>query len=192
MRARVNKRHKRQVIYKGNFLQFIQKGEWEFVKRSNCTAIVIIVPQTDDGQVVFIEQYRAPVDKKVIEFPAGLVNDGPHKRKESIVTAAKRELLEETGYRAKSMKLILEGPVSSGSSADIVSIFMAVGAHKVSNGGGDAFESIIVHKIPFEQTDQWLDKMRGKGCLVEPKIYTGLYFLSLYNRKSLHKKISTA
>lgn len=184
MRAQTNCKAKRKIIHEGQFLRFVCKGDWEYVERNNCSAIVIIVAMTEDDHVIFVEQYRPPVGKKAIEFPAGLVNDRGHKKKESILSAAKRELLEETGYQAGRMVKILEGPVSSGSSADMVTIVQAKNVRKVSGGGGDEFESIIVHAVPLDDTDQWLTKMRRKGYLIEPKIYTGLYFLLKQNLRN--------
>ena len=71
----------------------------------------------------------------VIEFPAGLINDQGKKRKESLVAASRRELLEETGYTAKKFIKLLDGPASGGSSADILNIVRAQGLQKVAKGG---------------------------------------------------------
>lgn len=182
MRAKINKKVKKQIVYNGKFLQLIRKGEWEYAQRNNCSAIVIIVALTDEKRVLFVEQYRPPVGRKAIEFPAGLVNDGKSKRKESVLTAAKRELLEETGYKAGKIIKLLDGPVSSGSSADMVTMVHAQNLKKVGCGGGDELESIIVHEVSLNETDRWLEKMRRKGFLIEPKIYTGLYFLKRKNQ----------
>ena len=184
MRALINKKFKQKIIHDGKFLRLCRKGQWEFVQRNNCSGIVIIAAITEDDRILFVEQYRPPVGKEVIEFPAGLANDHGKKRKESALSAAKRELLEETGYRAKKWVKILEGPVSSGSSSDLVTLFLAYNAQKVAVGGGDDLESIIVHAVSIKNVDQWLAKMKRKGCLIEPKIYTGLYFLKTYNRVS--------
>ncbi|MBN1870676.1 MAG: NUDIX hydrolase [Candidatus Omnitrophica bacterium] len=180
--SKVLKRLKKKIIYNGKFLRFIKEGEWEYVKRSNCRAIVIIVAMTDDKRVLFVEQYRPAVGKKVIEFPAGLVGDHGSNKTESIMRAAKRELLEETGYQAGKITKIIEGPVSSGCCADIVTMVRAQDLRKVSCGGGDELEWIIVHEVPLNKTDPWLNRMRRKKYLVEPKIYTGLYFLKTYNK----------
>lgn len=178
----VDKKAKKEIKYRGNFLRFIKQGRWEYVERTNCSSIVIVLPVTDEKRVLFVEQYRLPVKGKVIEFPAGLVNDLEAKKPETIVTAAKRELLEETGYQAGRMTKLLDGPSSSGSTSDFVTVFYAHDLKKVSKGGGDETESIIVHEVPLEEVDQWLDKMRRKKFLIEPKIYAGLYFLNAYNK----------
>jgi len=190
MRAPINKKVKQIIIYSGKFLRFCRKGQWEYVQRNNCSAIVIIAAMTEDDRVLFVEQYRPPVDRIVIEFPAGLANDHGRKKKESSLSAAKRELLEETGYRAEKWVKILEGPVSSGSSADLVTLFLAQNARKITKGGGDDLESIIVHAVSIKNVDQWLAKMKRKGCLIEPKIYTGLYFLRSQDLRNVGERKS--
>jgi ADP-ribose pyrophosphatase len=54
---------------------------------------VLIVPLTGDGNLVFVRQYRHNLKAHVLEFPAGIINDG-----EEPEAAAIRELAEETGY----------------------------------------------------------------------------------------------
>lgn len=166
------------IIYEGKYLRFLKKGEWEYIQRAHLGGkIVIVVALTKENKVILVEQYRVPVKRKVIEFPAGLVSDHEHIKNESLASAAKRELLEETGYQAKKMVKLLEGPVSSGSSADKVTMFRAFDLKKVSQGGGDDMECIVVHEVALKQIDQWLTKMERKGYLIEPKVYAGLYFL---------------
>jgi ADP-ribose pyrophosphatase len=172
------RRGKRKVLHEGRYLRFIKEGGWEYVQRSNCTAIVIIVSKTDDGKVVFVEQYRPPVRKKVIEFPAGLVSDERRFRGEALEKAALRELREETGYQAKHVKKLLIGPVSAGSTSDLVTMVRAYGLKKVDKGGGDGTENITVHEVPLAKARVWLKRKEKQGYLLEPKIFSGLYFLN--------------
>ena len=167
------------VLVKGEFLRMVREGKWEYIERNNCHGIVIIVAMTDDQKVILVEQYRQPVHKWVIEFPAGLVCD--EAKNESLMVAAKRELFEETGYRARRMRKITEGPTSGGSSSDIMTIVMAEDIRKTGRGGGINDERILVHEISLPEADQWLSSQRRKGKLVDPKIYAGLYFLKKYN-----------
>ena len=76
----------------------------------------------------------------------------------------------------------MDGPVSSGCTADIVSIMRATQIRKVGKGGGDETESIRVHKVPLAKVDRWLTRKQQKGVLVDPKIYAGLYWLKKYNK----------
>ncbi|MBP9853644.1 MAG: NUDIX hydrolase [Candidatus Omnitrophica bacterium] len=186
MSKRKSKANKK-ILVEGRFLRFVKTADWEYVERINCSDIVIIVAMTEDEKVILVEQYRPPVKKFVIEFPAGLINDQPSRKHESIMAGAKRELLEETGYRAKKMVKITDGPTSGGSSADIVTIFRAYGLEKVGQGGGDETEAIKIHEVPIRNIDRWLQNQGKKGRLIEPKIYTGLYFLKNYNKFSRKK-----
>ena len=194
---------KKTIIAEGKFMRFVKKGEWEYFERTNCSDIVIILAMTDEQKVIFVEQFRPPVNKNVIEFPAGLVNDySAHeiiengktviiekkRPEESVLSAAKRELLEETGYQANRIIKILEGPVSAGASSNIVTIVQALGLKKVSDGGGDVLEDIKIHEVLLNDVEDFFKKMQSDGCLIEPKIYTGLYFLNKYNGQ-LPKKI---
>ncbi len=172
--------HKLDVVSEGKFIRFIKSEEWEYVERSNCTGIVAIIPVTDDKKLVLIEQYRVPVGKKVIEFPAGLVNDKKLSRPEKMITAAKRELLEETGYKAGRIIKIFEGPLSSGITSEMMTFYLATRLKKVSSGGGDMTEDIKVHHVPLAKIDTWLKARRAGGCLVDPKLYGGLYFITKY------------
>ena len=165
------------ILHKGKYIDLIREDNWEYVKRTNCSGIVVIVAMTRDDKVIFVEQFRRPVKAQVIEWPAGLVNDRTPHDPETMEAAARRELLEETGYQAEHLSLLTEGPVSSGLSAEVITFYQALDAVKVAAGGGDATESIKVHEVPLKEADLWLYEMEKKGLLVDPKVYTGLYFL---------------
>jgi len=64
---------------------------------------VMIVPLTDDGQIVFIRQYRYPVDAFCLEVPAGKMSDTPDL---SIEEVAAKELFEEIGGKASRLELM--------------------------------------------------------------------------------------
>lgn len=166
------------VLKKGKFINFLKKGEWEYIERNNCSGVVVILPLTDEGNVILTEQYRPPVGKKVIGFPAGLVDDLGAEKKETSVMAAKRELLEETGYKASKMRRVMSGPSASGLSSEILEIYLAEGLQKVGTGGGDETESITVHEVHIDEVENWLEKKQENGLLVGPKVYAGLYWLS--------------
>ena len=168
---------RKRIVHEGRYLRLIHRDGWEYFERCNCTGIVIIVAKTRERKVILVEQFRLPVGKKVIEFPAGLVNDRQFKKKESLEKAALRELFEETGYRAKGVRRLLTGPVSAGACADLVTMVEAYGLRKVGRGGGDETENITVHEVPLQNVRPWLRQKEKEGYLVEPKVFTGLYFL---------------
>ena len=171
----------RKVIHEGNFLRFIVDNGWEYVERTNCNGIVIVVCKNKEDKVIFVEQYRQPVQAKTIEFTAGLMNDEADINDETPLEAAKRELLEETGYEAASVEYLTSGPVSGGMSTNSVTMVLATDLTKVGEGGGVADENITVHEIPLDQTNQWLKEKEEQGYFVDPKVYSGLYFLNGYH-----------
>jgi len=165
------------VINEGKFIRFLSHNGWEYVERANCAGVVIIVPITDDGRVVLTEQYRIPVGKPVIEFPAGLVDDATTRNEETIETAASRELLEETGYTAGELRWFLSGPVSAGLTSEQVTFCLARSLTKRSAGGGIGSEAITIYEVPLRDVDVWLKRATAGGKLVDPKVYAGLYFV---------------
>jgi ADP-ribose pyrophosphatase len=174
--ARVDQLLDSDIVYKGKFVQMLNRNGWEYVARIGSTAVVEIIAVTDDFCLLLTEQYRVPVGKRVIELPAGLVGDMD--QKEEILKAANRELEEETGYRAGKIEIVGSGPSSPGLTSEIVSIALAKDLKKVSGGGGDKDEDIIVHKVKTWDVFEWSRQMVEKGFLVSPRVYVGLYFFS--------------
>lgn len=169
----------KRIIAEGKYVRYLVNDGWEYVERPNCSGAVIILAVTDGNRLLFTEQFRIPIGKPVIEFPAGLVGDTDD-RAEAVEAAALRELLEETGYAADRILLLASGPTSAGLSAEVVTLVRAVGLKKLSGGGGDSAESITVHEVPLADVESWLRQQEQQGKLVDPKVYAGLYFL---NRK---------
>ena len=60
--------------------------------------------------------------------------------------------------------------------SEIVAFFRARELTKVHDGGGDDSEEIVVHAIPLDGIDDWLDQQAAAGLLIDPKVYAGLYF----------------
>ncbi len=81
---------------------------------------VAILPILDNDKVILLEQYRAAVDSWVLEIPAGKIEDG-----ETPEEAAMRELIEETGYRARYLKRIATLWLTPGYSDERIHIFLA-------------------------------------------------------------------
>lgn len=172
----MKKKSKDKIIGEGKFLRVWLRGTWEFVQRKGSTGVVVIAAMTDKKEVVLVEQFRVPLGKRVIELPAGLVGDID--KSESFESAAQRELFEETGYWAKKTKVLMKGPASSGLSCEELTFCLASGLVKKGEGGGDHTEDIQTHIVPLKKIEGWLKKMEKKGRRIDPKIFSGLYFLS--------------
>ncbi len=164
-----------RLLAEGRFARLVAQDGWEWVERVNASGAVVIVALTDDGRLILVEQHRIPLNRRVVELPAGLVGDDAAPG-EDIAQAARRELLEETGYQADALEYLAEGPSSAGLAAEVYALFLARGARRVGPGGGDDSEDIQVHLVPLEEADAWLDARRRQGVMVDPKVYAGLYF----------------
>lgn len=130
--------------------------------------IVAIVAVTEEGKVLLAEQFRAPVEKNVIEFPGGKTD-----LDEPLEQTAKRELLEETGYQARSIKFLAQGPIHAGKSPALIAFFLASGLRKISDGE----DRITLHEIPLKEIESWLKQKERENSWIDPGIYAGLYFL---------------
>ncbi|PNC24967.1 DNA mismatch repair protein MutT [Akkermansia muciniphila] len=162
-------------LCRGKFLELLKEGRWEYVRRVNANGAVMIVAVTEDGELLLVEEYRVPLHALTIGLPAGISGD---EGEESTLQSARRELEEETGYRADAWTYLFTGPSSPGLTTEMVSFYLAEGLHQISEGGGVAHENITVHRIPLPLVHGWLMDQTGQGKVVDPKIFMGLYFLS--------------
>jgi ADP-ribose pyrophosphatase len=167
----------KQTLAEGRYLRFVVRKGWEFVERQNISGIVVIIGTTDSGGLVLVSQWREPVNAWVVELPAGLAGDIPGSETEALAVAAKRELLEETGFEAATMEPILTGPPSPGISDEVVTFFRAKGLVRTGRGGGEAGEDVRAHVVSFSGLGDWLEAMQAKGVLVDPKVFAGAYIL---------------
>ncbi len=166
-----------KVLAETKFLRFVERNGWSFIERTTSNGVVCIIARTDDNQIILVEQFRPPVDCNVIELPAGLSGDVAGLENEPLEQAARRELLEETGYQAGQMTRLTDTASSPGLTNETVTFFLAEQLEKVAAGGGDASEDITVHEVPIDQIDDWLLSAQTASKLVDARVYAGLYFL---------------
>lgn len=166
-----------ETLYEGRFLRLIDSNGWEYVDRIGTTGVVMIAAVTDSRHLILVEQFRPPIGRRVIEMPAGLAGDLPESADELLTEAARRELLEETGYQAGRLLRLTEGPPSAGLGTEVVTFFLAEDLSRVGPGGGDASEDIVVHEVPLDEVHDWLEAQTRRGAVVDPKTYAGLYFV---------------
>ena len=164
------------LVAEGRYLCLLDRGGWEFVERKNTTGIVVLVAVTEDRRLLLVEQWREPVGSRVLELPAGLAGDVAGAEDEALATAARRELLEETGYEASDLELLMVAPSSPGLTSETYTFFRASGLAKVAAGGGDASEDIVVHEVPLDGVEAWLQARAAEGFLIDLKVYAGLLF----------------
>lgn len=165
------------TLHAGKFLALIKEGHWEYADRANATGAAIIVAVTETQKLLLVEQYRIPVHARTIELPAGIIGDEPGIIGEAHAEAARRELVEETGFEAGQIQALTYGPASSGLTSETVTLFLATHLRRVGAGGGVAHEDITVHEVPLPEVHAWLEAKAKLGVLIDPKVYAGLYFI---------------
>ncbi|WP_435021120.1 NUDIX hydrolase [Tundrisphaera sp. TA3] len=168
---------KLEVIGEGKHLRLVRKDGWEYAERARPVRAVFIAAVTDDAKLVLTHEYRVPVNSIVIGFPAGLVGDTEGDEDEELETATRRELIEEAGFEPGHVEFLTRGPTSSGMVDEIIAIMLATQLRRVGAGGGIGSESIRVEEVSLAEVDAWLRARVAEGALVDPKVYTGLYFL---------------
>ena len=104
-------------------------------------------------------------------MPAGLAGDVDGNEGESLLLAAQRELLEETGYAASRWTELGVGYSSPGLTDESIVLFLAEGLQRLEAGGGDGTESITIHEPPLANVAQWLVT---HGAAVDLKLWAGL------------------
>ena len=166
----------KQTLYEGDWLRLVRIDHWESCERTHGQGMaVIIIAVTPADEVLFVEQFRVPLGARTIEMPAGLVGDDH--AEDTLVDAARRELIEETGWSAGRVEVLLTGPTSSGMSNERIAFVRARELVRVGEGGGVDDENIIVHAVPRAQAPAWLMRKRAEGFELDLKLWAGLWMI---------------
>ena len=165
------------VIAYGNWLEFCKIGHYEFFNRYKKPRAVTIFATTANKELIAVEQVRVPHGQPVLEAPAGLVDGN-----ESYFEAAKRELLEETGYGDGEILYAIENITTSpGICTEVIDIVMMANVKKIGEGGGLAEENehIKIHLIPVNNIDNYLNDI-SRNILLDMKLLASLYYARLH------------
>jgi ADP-ribose pyrophosphatase len=120
------------------------------VVRHNGSVVILAVDDRkdpNDPEILLIRQYRHAAGQFLLELPAGRIEPG-----EKLLPAAKRELLEETGYKAKKWSKLVQYYASPGFVAESMDILLAQDlVHAPGEGTPDEDEHIEVHPTPLSE-----------------------------------------
>lgn len=116
--------------------------------------VVLTFPVTEDNHVLFVRQYKHAAAGIFIELPGGVIDEG----EDVPVEAAKRELLEETGYTSDEVELVLEVIDNPTKDTNKIYFFLAKNARKVADQDLDETENIEVLKVPLEEVESMVLK----------------------------------
>lgn len=138
----------------------------EIVKHPGAAAVMALL----DGKLLVVEQFRKPLEKFQIEIPAGKLDAG-----EDPLEAAARELEEETGYKADSLKLVSAFFTSPGFADEKLYLYFA---DQVTQGTQhtDEDEYLQVEAITLEQAEAFI----AEGRISDAKTVLAVYAWKLY------------
>lgn len=141
-------------------------------------AVVYIAVFTEEDKILFVRQYKHGAGKILFEVPAGYINKG-----EQPLQAAKRELLEETGYGAKSWKklgVFISNPTKS--RGGDIHIFIVKNARKIGKQNLDSSENIELHLFNKNEIIKKLARNEIKTTGSALTIILGLQEIKKLNR----------
>ncbi|KAA9293712.1 NUDIX hydrolase [Aerococcus urinae] len=149
----------KETIYQGSLievekhvveLQNKEKANREIIHHAPAVAILAL----NNDKLLLVKQYRKAIEKAILEIPAGLVDPG-----EDLLTAAKRELEEETAFQAKNWQALDKFYVSPGYLDEYLQIYQASSLAKVAHPKAqDADEHIEVFQLSFEEVQAAIEK----------------------------------
>ncbi|MCC9135508.1 NUDIX hydrolase [Pontibacter silvestris] len=114
--------------------------------------VVLTFPVTEDNHVLFVRQYKHAAAGIFIELPGGVIDEG----EDVPVEAAKRELLEETGYTSDEIELVLEVIDNPTKDTNKIYFFLAKNVRKVAEQDLDETENIEVLRVPLEDVENMI------------------------------------
>jgi 8-oxo-dGTP pyrophosphatase MutT (NUDIX family) len=147
------------------------RRSWSYIERRGRRRAVVIVALTEEsGSLLVIEQFRIPLERTVMEFPAGLIDEG-----ETPSEAARRELLEETGYRGEVLEVGPEVTTTAGLSTETVHmVFMRVEESPGAQPSLDGSEAIRVLRVGPGEGSDFLQACARSGHIMDAKLYVHL------------------
>ncbi|MGG0657770.1 NUDIX domain-containing protein [Rummeliibacillus pycnus] len=115
-----------------------------------------IIPITSEGKIVMVEQFRKPLERSIIEIPAGKLEAG-----EKPELTAIRELEEETGYGAMELEFIQSFATSPGFANEVIHLFAARNLFKIAQPASlDEDEFVELLEVSVEEAEQLVKDQR--------------------------------
>jgi ADP-ribose pyrophosphatase len=127
----------------------------------------VVVPMLNDGNILMVRQFRYPMKKHLLELPAGKLDAG-----EDPAVCAARELEEETGYVAGSLRKLTAIYTSPGFCSELLHIYLANDLSKSPRGQQleEGELDLTVEQIPLKHAVEMIEK----GEIVDSKTICGI------------------
>jgi ADP-ribose pyrophosphatase len=143
-----------QTIYDGRIIRvkvdevLLPNGKTAKREIVNHQGAVAVMALTDDGKMIAVRQFRKPLERSIVEIPAGKLEPG-----EDPLTCAIRELEEETGYQADQFTHISSFYTSPGFADELLHLYLATGLKK-GESRPDEDEFVEVMELTLEEAHQ--------------------------------------
>lgn len=150
-----------------------KEGEYEYIVHPGAA---MVVPVTTEGKLVMIKQYRFAVQRYLVEFPAGTLEPD-----EDPETTIKREIEEETGYRAHSWQKLGAFFLCPGYSDEVIHVYLAKDLERLAEQPpGDEDEDITVQLYDRSQIEDLIHADTDSPTLVDSKSITAWHMALPY------------
>jgi ADP-ribose diphosphatase len=146
----------------------------DVVRHSGSVVVLAVDESRSEPHVLLERQYRHAAGDYLWELPAGRIDKG-----ENPLAAAKRELLEETGYTASRWKRILNFYASPGFVAETMNLYLALGL-RAGTAQPEADEMIRQRLVPLSTAVRWV----MRGTIRDAKTISGVLWLSRQRKPS--------
>ena len=130
----------------------------EFIDWANVVAL------TDDGKIVLVNQYRHAAKRRFYEFPGGTLD--PDNKDETPESAARRELMEETGYGVSRLTYLGHHYPNPGLQDNRMHVFLGTGCRKVAEPKLDTYEDLEVELVDVQDFLQCIEQGRPMHSLM--------------------------
>jgi ADP-ribose pyrophosphatase len=154
----------KETVWRGKYLSVAKDGSWEYAERADDIAAAVIAAIDDEGCLLLIEQHRVPAGRTCLELPAGLIGDEGEAETEE--DSARRELEEETGYRAAQVESLGEFYSSPGMTSERFTVIRATGLTRV----GEPEEGIVLRRVPLAEVPATIAARRREGLGIDAKL----------------------
>ncbi len=165
---------KSEILYKGKvFDHQVDEIEYESGNKGIREIAIhpggaVVVPVKDDGKIILVKQFRYPLQKTLIELPAGKLD-----KDEDPLICATRELEEETGYKAKEIKKLGQIYTAPGYCTEILHIYYAKGLTPGNHNREEGEHGMEILEISLDE----IEKMIDQGDINDAKTIVGIHYV---------------